>query len=153
VDIVKGIDEVAQDADFSVLLATSNNDAEREIKIIELFSWRRVDGVIVAASRMTRDYANRLERIEIPVIMINNQAYGEHQNIYSVGIDDYAGGRLAMEHLLELGHREIGYLGVENRPASNERRLDSPWMRSWNGDPCPQSGSCWGGLRHWRYDR
>jgi LacI family transcriptional regulator/LacI family repressor for deo operon, udp, cdd, tsx, nupC, and nupG len=124
VDVVKGIDEVAQDADFSVLLSTSNNDPEREIKIIELFNRRRVDGVIVAASRMSRDYADRLARIDIPVIMINNQAYEDQQNLYSISIDDYAGGRAAVEHLLKLGHRKIGYLGVENRPASNSLRFD-----------------------------
>jgi LacI family transcriptional regulator/LacI family repressor for deo operon, udp, cdd, tsx, nupC, and nupG len=125
VDIVRGVEEVAQNAGFSVFLASSENDPEREIRIIETFSRRRVDGVIVAASRMSQAYAERLERIHIPVIMINNQAAGKHQYLYTVQVDDYAGGRLAAQHLLDLGHRKIGYIGVDNRPVSNFHRLSS----------------------------
>lgn len=123
VDILNGVDDVAQDANISVFLATSNNDPDREINIIETLNRRRVDGVIVAASRISREYAQRLKQVHIPVVMINNQAEGGSQNLHSIGIDDYFGGRLAMQHLLDLGHRRIGYLGVTNRPASNARRL------------------------------
>ncbi len=122
-EVVKGVEEVAQEAGISVFLATSNNDPEQEIRIIETFNRRRVDGVIVAASRIGSDYASRLEQIQIPVIMVNNQAIGEYRNLFSVSVDDYAGARMAVNHLLDLGHRRIGYIGVNNRPASNERRL------------------------------
>lgn len=43
--------------------------------------------------------------------------------IHSVAVDDSQGARLAVEHLLELGHRRIGYIGVTNRPKSNRYRL------------------------------
>jgi LacI family transcriptional regulator/LacI family repressor for deo operon, udp, cdd, tsx, nupC, and nupG len=125
VDILKGVEEVAQAAGFSILLATSNNDPDREIKIIETFNRRRVDGVIVAASRISREYTYRLEQVHLPVVMINNQAEGVYQNLHSIRVDDYLGGRLAMQHLLELGHRRIGYVGVSNRPASNTLRMQS----------------------------
>ncbi len=126
VDIVKGVEEVGQEADISVFLATSDNDPDREIKIIETFSRRRVDGVIVAASRISDEYASRLEQIRIPVVMINNQAEeGEYGQLYSVSVDDYSGGRMAVQHLLDLGHRRIGYIGVSNRPHSNTRRMQS----------------------------
>ena len=125
VDVVKGVEEVAQAGGISVFLATSNNDPDQEIRIIETFSRRRVDGVIVAASRISQEYASRLEKIHIPVITINSQADGEYQNLYSINVDDTAGGRLAMQHLLGLGHRKIGYLGISNRPGSNARRLGS----------------------------
>jgi len=125
VDVLKGVEEVAKAADIGVFLAISNNDPDQEIKIIENFNRRRVDGVIVAASRLDNDYANRLEEIHIPIVVVNNQAEGDYQNLYSICIDDYAGGRLAMRHLLDLGHRRIGYLGMGNRPASNHRRLQA----------------------------
>ena len=122
VDVLRGVEEVAKDADIGVLLAISNNDPDQEIKIIENFNRRRVDGVIVAASRLDNDYANRLEEIHIPIVVVNNQSERDYQNLYSICVDDYAGGRLAMRHLLDLGHRKIGYLGMGNRPASNHRR-------------------------------
>ncbi|HEY3344859.1 MAG TPA: LacI family DNA-binding transcriptional regulator [Anaerolineaceae bacterium] len=125
VDILKGVEEVAQEANISVFLATSNNDPDREIKILETFSRRRVDGAIVAASRISSEYAQQIEQVQIPVVMVNNQAVGEYENLYSIGVDDYAGGRLAMQHLTGLGHRRIGYIGVSNRPGSSSRRMQA----------------------------
>jgi DNA-binding LacI/PurR family transcriptional regulator len=125
VDVLRGVEEVAKAADIGVFLAISNNDPDQEIKIIENFNRRRVDGVIVAASRLDDEYANRLEEIHIPIVVVNNQAEGDYQNLYSICVDDYAGGRLAMRHLFDLGHRKIGYLGMGNRPASNHRRLQA----------------------------
>jgi DNA-binding LacI/PurR family transcriptional regulator len=125
VDVLKGVEEEARATDISVFIATSNNDPEHEIKIIESFNRRRVDGVIVAASRLSNDYANRLEQIHIPIVVVNNQAEGEYQNLYSILVDDYAGGKMAMQHLFELGHRKIGYLGMGNRPRSNRLRLNA----------------------------
>lgn len=123
VDVVQGVDDVARQTGNSVFLATSNNDPDEEIRIIETFDRRRVDGVIVAASRVGDEYANRLEQIHIPVILVNNQAVGAYRNLYSVAVDDYNGACQAVQHLLELGHRRIGYIGINNRPGSNELRL------------------------------
>ena len=122
-ELALGLEEVAHRADISVFLASSHNDPEREIKIIQTFERRRVDGVIVASSRIGSEYASRLEQIHIPVVMINNQARGDYENLFSVAVDDYQGAQLAMQHLLDMGHRRIGYIGVQNRPGSNERRM------------------------------
>src|SRR4030067_341913 len=68
-DLALGLEEVAHQADISVFLASSHNDPEREIKIIQTFERRRVGGVIVASSPIGSEYATRLERIRIPVVM------------------------------------------------------------------------------------
>lgn len=122
-EVVQGVEETAKESGVSVFLATSNNDAAQELQIIETLSRRRVDGVILAASRIGKDYAAQLEEVRIPVIMINNQAEGEYENLYTIAVDDRTGGKMATQHLIDLGHRRIGYIGVKNRPGSNERRL------------------------------
>jgi DNA-binding LacI/PurR family transcriptional regulator len=123
-DVVHGVEEEAKKAGISVFLATTNNDPEEEISIIETFSRRRVDGVIVASSRIGAGYANRLEQIRIPVIMVNTEAEEEGKFIFSASVDDQAGACLAVNHLIDLGHRRIGYLGVSNRLVSNKHRLE-----------------------------
>ncbi len=120
-DVVKGVEEVTRAAGFSVLLSTSHNNPDQEIAIIETFHRRRVDGILVASSRISSHHKDRLDSIQIPTILINSHAESHYQ-LHWVDVDDYKGAQLAVEHLLELGHRSIGYLGIDNRPKANRQR-------------------------------
>lgn len=120
-DVVKGVEEVARAGGFSVLLSATHNDPDHEMSVIETFHRRRVDGILVASSRITNKYRNRLDLIKVPTVLINSQAQDEL--LHWVAVDDRAGAELAVEHLLSLGHRSIGYLGVSCRPRSNQLRL------------------------------
>lgn len=120
-EVVKGVEEVAQPAGFSVFLNSSYNDPDQEIEVIETFHRRRVDGILVASSRIGNHHADRMARIEAPVVLINSEAEKD-SDFHSVTVDDRTGMQRAVQHLVELGHRRIGYLGVRNRPRSNQRR-------------------------------
>jgi DNA-binding LacI/PurR family transcriptional regulator len=67
-------------------------------------------------------YSSRLDKIQIPIVLINNQEEGDY--LYSVAVDDIHAAQMAVEYLIALGHRRIGYIGAPNRPKSNRRRLD-----------------------------
>ena len=121
---MKGIEEVARTANFSVILSASHNDPEQELEVIETLHRRRVDGILIAGSRVTHNYLEcQPSHIEIPIVLINSQADTQHDLLHWVSIDDSQGAQLAVEHLLNLGHRAIGYLGFGNRPRSNRQRL------------------------------
>lgn len=122
-EVARGVEEVAQPAGRSVLLNASHNDPEHEIAAIETFHHRRVDGVIVADSRLSANYKNRLAQMKVPTILINSQAEEQLDGVNFVTIEDSLGAHLAVEHLLSLGHRSIGYLGVGNRPRTNYLRM------------------------------
>lgn len=121
--VVRGIEDVAQAANVSVFLSISYNDPERELEIIETFHRRRVDGVISSTSQIRGPYFQRLAQLNMPTVVINQQAERDGEQLPAVDADDYGGGRQAVEHLIGLGHRRIGYLGVGSRMASNQRRL------------------------------
>lgn len=121
VEIVEGAESVAQAAGYSLFLASSHNDPDREVTVVETFHRRRVDAIIVTSSRVGSLYSSQLDQIAIPIVLINNQEEGEY--LYSVSVNDVHGARLVVEHLYNLGHRRIGYIGTNNRPKSNRRRL------------------------------
>lgn len=121
--VVRGVEDVAQGANLSVFLSVSLDDPEREIKIFETFRRRRVDGVISVTAQISGSYVQQLAQINMPTVMINQQADSETAHFHSVDADDYGGARLAVEHLVGLGHRAIGYIGVCDRVQSNRRRL------------------------------
>lgn len=120
VQIVDGIESVAQEAGYSVFLSASHNDPDRELSVVETFRQRRVDAVIVTSSRVGALYADILEDFGAPIVLINNMH--ESKYVYSVSADDVGGAQMAVEHLLALGHRRIGYIGSVERPISSERR-------------------------------
>lgn len=119
--IVEGVEDVAASAGYSVFLSCSYADPNREIAVVETFHRRRVDGVIVLASRVGREHGQRLDKLHVPIVLINSQA--DHEYHYSVSADDEQGAMLAVEHLLDLGHRRIGYIGSSFRRPSSARRL------------------------------
>ncbi len=123
-DVVKGIEEVARTANFNVFLSASYNNSDQEMAIIESFHRRRVDGILISSSRISSNYKERLGRTRIPIVLVNSQAESHHQLLHWVTVDDREGTRLAVEHLLQLGHCAIGYLGTESRPRSNRHRFE-----------------------------
>lgn len=123
-DVAKGVEQGAQAAGLSVVLSASHNDPAQEQAIIETFQRRRVDGIIVADSQISRNHAGPLARADVPTVLINSQAE-QASSLHSVAVDDAYGAQLATEHLLHLGHRKVGYIGVSNRPKSNRDRQES----------------------------
>lgn len=121
--LVRGVDEVARQADMDLFLGVSYNSASEELAVIESFHRRRVEGIITASSRLTEKQLQRLARMGTPIVFINRQAEGGHPRFRSVQVDSYSGARRAVQHLLDLGHTAIAYLGATNRPASNRQRM------------------------------
>jgi DNA-binding LacI/PurR family transcriptional regulator len=119
--VVEGVEQAAIEAGFNVFVSTSQNDPDRETAVIEVLKQRRVDGIIVIASHLSDHYSQYFERSKVPIVIINEQEPGE--TMHFVTVDDVQGAQLAVEHLLELGHRRIGYVGITNRPKSNQYRL------------------------------
>ncbi|MEW5959489.1 MAG: LacI family DNA-binding transcriptional regulator [Chloroflexota bacterium] len=121
VQIVDGVEDVAQETGYSIFLSTSHNDPEREIAVVDMFRRRRVDAIIVTSSRVGSVYSSQLDKIEVPIVLINNQEEGDY--LHTVAADDIQGAQLAVQHLLSLGHSRIAYIGAANRPKSNRRRM------------------------------
>jgi len=119
--VVEGVEQVAIETGFNVFISTSQNDRQREIAIIKMLQKRRVDGIIVIASHLFDQYPRFYGSSKVPIVIINEQKPGE--TMHFVTVDDVHGAQLAVEHLLALGHRRIGYVGVTNRPKSNQYRL------------------------------
>jgi len=121
-EVVSGIEDLANDHGYSVFLANSNADPAREIKVVQSFQERRVDGILVAASRVGALYLPLLSQLRVPIVLINNQHPGEF--VHSVVIDNVSASILAVQHLVQLGHRRIAYIGDQFGFQSDTERFD-----------------------------
>ena len=120
-EVVSGIEEVALANDYSVVLATCHADPDREVRAVRGFHERRVDGILVAASRVGALYVPMLSEMRVPIVLINNQHPGEF--VFTVTIDNVNGARDATRHLVEFGHRLIAYIGDQFGLQSDTERF------------------------------
>lgn len=107
--VVSGIEDMAEQHGYSVFLANSHADPQRELRVVRSFEERRVDGIIVTSSRVGALYVPVMERLRVPVVLLNNQHPSEF--VHSVLIDNLGASYEATRHLVELGHRRIAYIG------------------------------------------
>ncbi|MEW5717082.1 MAG: LacI family DNA-binding transcriptional regulator [Chloroflexota bacterium] len=122
--VVQGIESTAYENGYSVILAGANSDPTREIAAVEMLQSKRVDGVIVTASRVGALYQDHLGRIGVPVVLLNNHSEQSGRYLYTVTVDNQHGARLATQHLIELGHRRIAYIAGPADHSSNAGRME-----------------------------
>ncbi len=108
-EVVAGIEELANEQGYTVILANSKADPAREVAVVRSFQARRVDGILVASSRVGALHTPLLSELRIPIVLLNNQHPSAF--VHSVSFDNEAGAYEATRHLVKLGHKEIAYLG------------------------------------------
>lgn len=117
--IIRGAESYLTDRGYSVLLASTNNDIEREKQCLHNLLNHEVSGLIVEPTKSALYNPNlayylNLERQKLPFLMINANYDG--LNSLSLTVDDERGGYLATEHLIKLGHRRIlGLFKMDDR--------------------------------------
>lgn len=119
---INGAEKVAGVEKYNVIISQSNEDPEREEKIVDLMKRNRVDGLIVAISKNTQDMSTfeKLESVGIPVVFF---ARPPRDDSFDYITSDNEGGAFkATEFLIKKGHKRIGHLmGPESMPVSFNR--------------------------------
>jgi len=117
---LRGIEEELGPAGYSPLFMSGHWRADEEARCIELLRLRRVDGLIVLTGRLSNAALKAVAR-SLPVVVTGRQLKATH--LISMDFDNRAGARLAVEHLIGLGHRRIAFIaGDPEHPDSIERQ-------------------------------
>lgn len=116
---LRGIEDELAPAGYRPLFVSGNWNAAAEAACIDTLRSRRVDGVIVLTGRLP-DQALKACARNVPVVVTGRQL--KAPGLYALKFDNFGGASLATRHLIELGHRRIGYVGGEpDHPDSTER--------------------------------
>ncbi|MCL2516620.1 MAG: LacI family transcriptional regulator [Microbacteriaceae bacterium] len=107
-DIARGAEGRALRDDLVVLLGASDDDASRESSYLQLFEEQRVAGILISPRGDVEADLLRLQTRGVPVVLVDETA---SDSFSSVAVDDVAGGRMAVEHLIGLGRRRIAVVG------------------------------------------
>ena len=105
--VVSGIQDRANELGYQVLFNTGDRDPALEERAIESLLDLRVDGLILASPRVDDEVVTRAAAA-VPVVVLNRETTDDATD--SVTNDNITGARLAVEHLVGLGHSRIAFI-------------------------------------------
>jgi len=122
--MVKGIDEVALEAGYTVMVCQSNESFGREIVNTKRLLESLVDGFIISVSSETKvfDHFKKIQEKRMPMVVFDRVT--PFLKAPGVRIDNEDGGFQATEHLIEQGYKRIAILAGPKNLAISSQRLD-----------------------------
>jgi LacI family transcriptional regulator len=108
-EIAKSLSGVLRGKGYSLVLSSSDDDPQLEQQEIDQLLARRVDVLIIASVQQNGKVFRRAREQKTPVILIDRRF--EAVAAHFVGVDDVEAGRIATEHLLEVGCRCLAHIG------------------------------------------
>jgi len=122
-DIARGVGEIADRAGYGVILCNTGGRADRELSYVRLMRRKRVDGLVLCSATIEAPHLQNVERGKTPFILVSRLC--SNPDLPYVMTDDRQGARLAVEHLIALGHERIAFIGgPENVQSSRDRFLE-----------------------------
>ncbi len=119
IEMLRGVERAAAVRDYLVVVADAHGPTLDREQLGRLVLERRVDGMLLAFARLRDELVDQIAGQGLPFVPVNSRSETVDG---SVTMDDAAGSRLAIEHLVTLGHRRIGLLGGRRDTGVGRRR-------------------------------
>ncbi|PKQ64295.1 LacI family transcriptional regulator [Labilibaculum filiforme] len=121
--VIRGIEETANKAGYSVILTQSNDSVKKEKDIINTLLATRVDGVIAALGLKTKkyDHFEKLKEEGVPLVFFDRIL--KNFGVSTVEVDDYKGAYDAVHHLIDQGCKKIAHLAGHSHMELYKNRL------------------------------
>ncbi|GGK11824.1 LacI family transcriptional regulator [Caldalkalibacillus thermarum] len=109
-EVLRGISVRANEKGYALFLSTGKNEEEQKQAVMDMVQGRRVDGVIVLYSRFDDPVVDYLMNKNFPFVMVGKPAHHASKISY-VDNDNILAGKEITQHLIDLGHQRIGFVG------------------------------------------
>jgi LacI family transcriptional regulator len=119
--VAKGISARLRSQEYSLVIASSEDDPNLERKEVDQMLARRVDALILASTQSSGENVRRIEARSVPYVLLDRKVAGVSANF--VGIDDVVAGSIATEHLIEIGCKTIAHLGGSEVSTAVDRQI------------------------------
>lgn len=123
------LEKYAQKKGYTIFLCNSMNDSEMESVYLKVLSERQVEGIIMMGGRINKSVTVADEAAEvlevmkkIPVLMVNGEMAGV--DCFRVKSDERLGMKMIVEHLVQIGHKNIGLLGGKQGITSTDIKVE-----------------------------
>jgi LacI family transcriptional regulator len=121
--VVHGIEKVASERDYNVIIYQSNEQTDFEKRGIDTLLRSRVDGVLASISKETTglEHYKEIKKRGVPLVLFDRA--NDDLGVPSVVVDDYLGAFKATQHLIDQGCCRIAHIGGQQHVAIFRQRL------------------------------
>ena len=120
--VVRGVEDLAYENDYTVLLCNSDEDPTKERLYLDIMISERAAGVLISPACETDNYSQVVIDSDIPVVTLDRRMLD--LDVDTVLVDNFQGAYLAVSHLLGLGHRRVGLIGGPPQITTARERCD-----------------------------
>lgn len=107
-ELARGIEDRLRQESGTLILTSSDEDADREAQLLDLLAEQGVRGIVMTPARGSTMHLQHLSRLGLPVVVMAGER--TELEVPTVGLDDVAGGRIGVSHLIERGHSVIAFI-------------------------------------------
>jgi LacI family transcriptional regulator len=107
-DIIEGLESVAQQRGYGVIIAHASGDGINLSEIISIMAERRVEGLVIASFALAQNVITQINGLPFPVVLVSTQS---DDSIPYIKVDDEAAAFDATEYLIQHGHQKIAIAG------------------------------------------
>jgi LacI family transcriptional regulator len=118
--VAKGISAKLSAQEYSLIISSSEDDANMERREIDQMLARRVDALILASTQSGVESLRKMKEQGIPYVLLDRKIPGFAANF--VGIDDVNAGMMATNHLIEIGCKTIAHIGGSDVSTAIDRQ-------------------------------
>jgi LacI family transcriptional regulator len=119
-EVARAAEQVAYGQGYNVFLCNTEEDVQRELTVLQSLEEKQVDGIVLCSSRLDEDKLREVVEQFPATVLVNRQL--ANSTVGTVAVDDEMGGRIATRHLLNGGHRSIGFLAGPATSQSGSQR-------------------------------
>lgn len=121
VDVIRGVEELVFLNDYAVYICNFTQDYNKEKSYLKNLKSEAIDGLIVAPYHEEDKMVTAMVRQGFPIVCVDRGL--SEVEVDLVVVDNDAGAYKAVKHLIDLGHRRIGYVGgLYSIPTSRKRK-------------------------------
>lgn len=121
--VISGIEEIMYNAGFTIMVCQSMEDSQREIETLEAMLAHQISGLLISISENTKNNAPFISALDRGYPIVFFDRVFDNLDASCVVVDDFDGAFQAVQHLIQSGYREIGYIGGAKNLNIQRKRL------------------------------
>ena len=121
-EIAKGVEDVAKQKKHSILLCSTEEDRAKELENIENFILRKIDGLIIVSSVLNKKDLSQFKKTKMPIVFIGRNKEQKGLNVVYTNYKEAT--TEAINHLIEVGHKNIGMVYGSRPKSENMEKLE-----------------------------